>query len=239
VASLFSLPPGGLKLPRFYTTSLEWEQKIRHDLYAGANFCFRNEREGLAYELQQPEHIRSFILQNNRRDRYRALQFSLRDTFGGKAELSATFTHSKAYSNEALDYSLATLIVAPQQGGPLEWDVPNRLVLSGSAPAPIWGLFLSCLLEARTGFPFSVVNQEQQLLGPPGGRRYPNYLNLNIGVEKRLKLFGHVWAVRLAVINAIGSANPDSVINNIDSPRFLQFAGGQRRAVTTRIRVVG
>jgi hypothetical protein len=29
------------------------------------------------------------------------------------------------------------------------------------------------------------------------------------------------------------------VINNVDSPEYLTFAGGQRRAFTARIRLVG
>jgi hypothetical protein len=240
VTSLFSLPPGGLKLPRFDTTSLEWEQKIRQNIYAGADFTFRGEHEGLAYELQpSAEDLRSLVLRNNRRDRYRALQFSLRDTFGGKAELSAVYIHSSARSNEALDYSPTTLVFAPQQPGALPWDVPNRVILTGSAPTPIWGLFLSCFVESRTGFPFGIINQEQQLLGPPDSRRYPDYLSINLGIEKHFRLLSRVWAVRLAIVDATRHANPDSVINNIDSPRFLQFAGGQRRAFSGRIRLVG
>ncbi len=240
VTSLFSLPPGGLKLPHFYTTSLEWDQRIGRNIYAGANLIFRSERDGLAYELQPSvESIRSFLLQNNRRDSYRAAQFFLRDTFRGKAELSIAYTRSSARSNEAIDYSLSTLVFTPQQPGALQWDTPNRFIFTGSAPTPIWGLLLSCLLESRTGFPFSIVNQQQQLLGPPDSRRFPNYMSLNLGIEKHFKLLGRTWAIRLAIVNATGHANPDSVINNIDSSNFLQLAGGQKRAFSGRIRLVG
>jgi hypothetical protein len=240
VKSLFSLPSGGLKLPYFYTTSLEWEQRIRHDIYAGVHFSLRREHEGLAYEPQPLiEGMRQFILQNNRRDVYRAVQLSLRDTFGGIAELSATYIHSSARSNEALDCSLTTLVFALQQPGSLQWDTPNRFILTGSSPVPIWSLFLSGLLESRTGFPFGVVNQQQQLLGSPDSRRFPNYLSINLGLEKHFRLLGHEWAVRLAIINSTRHVNPDSVINNIDSQGFLQFAGGQKRAFSGRIRLVG
>jgi hypothetical protein len=240
VTSRFALPSGGLKLPHFYTTSVEWTQRIRQSNYAGINLLSRDGRDGLAYELQPSiETARFLLLQNNRRDRYRALQISLRRTFGDKAEFSANYTRSSARSNEVLDYSLGTLIFAPQQAGSLEWDTPNRLISSGWAPAPVWNLFLSYFFEYRTGFPFSVVNQQQQLVGAPNRLRFPNYASLNLGIEKHFKLFSRVWAVRLAVVNASGNANPNAVINNIDSPKFLQFARGQKRAFTARIRLVG
>ncbi len=240
VASAFGFPPGGLKLPRFRTTSAEWTQRIRGRTYGGANLILRSGRNGFAYEPQTSTTASRFLLlQNNRRDSYRAVQLSLRHTFGESAELSANYTRSRARSNEVFDYSLGTLLFAAQQPGPLDWDAPNRFISSGWAPTPIWNLFLSYFFEFRSGFPFSVANQQQQLVGAPNRLRFPDYASLNLGVEKRFRIFSRVWAVRLAFINATGSANPDSVINNIDSPDYLQYAGGQKRAVTARIRLVG
>ncbi len=239
VTSRFVLPSAGLKLPRFKTASVEWTQKLGKGTFAGLNFTSRTGRDQFAYELQpQVDSTRVFLLQNNRQDRYRAVQFSLRHSFGDKGEFSASYTRSRARSNQVLDYSLSTLIFAPQQQGPLQWDAPNRFISSGWAPVPFWDLFLSYFFEYRTGFPFSVVNQQQQLVGAPNRLRFPDYLSLNLGIEKRFRLFSRVWALRLAVVNAGGRLNPDTVINNLDSPDFLQYAGGQKRAFTARIRLV-
>jgi hypothetical protein len=239
VASRFALPIAGLRLPHFYTTSVEWIQRIGQNTYAGANLIFREERDGFAYEPQPSiDNTGLFLLQNNRGDRYRAVQISLRRTFGEKGGLSANYTRSRASSNQVIDYSLATLVFAPQQAGLLEWDAPNRFVSTGWMPAPIWNLFLSYFFEYRTGFPFSVVNQQQQLVGAPNRLRFPDYMSLSLGVEKRFKLFGRIWAVRLAAINASGNTNPDSVVNNVDALDYLKFAGGQKRAFTARIRLV-
>ncbi len=240
VTSRFILPAGGLMLPRFYTTSLEWEQRIRRNTYAGINVLLRKERGGLAYGMLPPQGAeQSFLLQDNRRDSYRALSFSLRHSFSEKTEVDFHYTRSSARSNEVLEYSLDTVVFGPQQPGPLGWDAPNRILSSGWAPVPFWDLFFSYLLEYRTGYPFSVVNEQQQLVGAANRLRFPDYFSVNLGIEKRFKLLSHVWAIRMAVINAGNHANPDSVINNIDSPDYLQFAGGQKRAFTARIRLVG
>jgi hypothetical protein len=227
-------------MPYFHTTSAEWVQKFGQRTYGGMDLILRNGHDGFAYEPQLSISGTGFyLLQNYRRDRYRAVQISMRRTFGERAGLSATYTRSRASSNEVIDYTLTTLVFAPQQPGLVSWDVPNRFVSNGWMPAPVWGLFLSYFFEYRTGFPFDVVNEQQQLVGPTNHMRFPDYVSFNIGIEKHFKLLGRTWAVRLAVVNATGNANPDSVVNNVDAPDFLTFAGGQKRAFTARIRLVG
>jgi hypothetical protein len=240
VTSQFALPPGGLKQPRFYTTSVEWTQKIGAETFAGVHFVARDEHDGLAYEdlaPAQPGGI--FLLQNNRRDRYRAGEVSLRHSFHGKAEVFADYTRSRARTNEALDPTLGALFFAAQQAGPLAWDAPNRALSWGWTPLPFWHLWFSYFFEYRSGFPFNVVNQQQQLVGAPDRLRFPDYASLNLGIEKRFRLASYEFAARLTVVNITDHANPDAVINNVDAPNFLTFAGGQHRALTARLRFVG
>jgi hypothetical protein len=240
IASSFVFPQDRLKQPRFHTTSLGWEQKIGMNSQATVNFTERKGRFGLAYEkLPSASNVSTFILQNNRRDRYRSLQISFKHSFSDKTAFSWSYTRSSTWTNQVLDYSLNTLVFAPQQPGPLAWDSPNRLVSSGWVPAPIWNLFLSYFFEYRTGFPFNIVNEQQQLVGPANSTRLPDYASLNLGIEKRLRLFSRGWAVRLTIINVTEHSNFDSVINNVDAPDFMRFAGGQKRAYTARVRLVG
>ncbi len=240
LVSRFVLPEENLKQPLFHTTSLGWEQAIKGNSQIEFNFTQRKGRFGLAYERVTGNGAESvYLLQNNRRDRYRSFQAAFKHSFSDRAAMSASYTRSSARSNHVFDYSLETLVFTPQQPGPLDWDAPNRFVSSGWTPAPWWDLFLSYFLEYRTGFPFSIVNERQQLVGPANSMRFPDYFSLNIGVEKRIHLFTRNWAVRLTVINVTGHHHPDSVINNVDSPDFMKYAGGQRRSLTARIRLVG
>ena len=237
--SRFVLPNGGLKLPSFYTSSAEWEQRIGRRIYAGVHWTNRDGRNGFAYEnplAGQPGGV--FLLQNNRRDLYRAAGFWVRYSISDKAVIYVDYTRSRAQTNEALDYTLGSLQLASQAPGPLAWDAPNRLLSHGWTPLPVWHLFLSYLVEYRTGFPFNVINQQQQLVGLPGGLRYPDYLVLNVGLEKRFRFRAREWALRAEVVNVINHDNPNAVINNVSAPNFLTFAGGQSRAITGRLRLV-
>jgi hypothetical protein len=91
-------------------------------------------------------------------------------------------------------------------------------------------------VEYRSGYPFDDVNQLQQLLGTPGQFRFPSYFELDVGLEKRFRFRGQEYALRVSSINATNHDNPNAV-NTFVSP--FAFAGGQTRAFTARLRLVG
>lgn len=237
IVSAFVVSPNGLKQPRSYNTAAEWDEKFLGSTFAGASFLLRETRDGLAWETQPSGAL---SLQNNRQDRYIAGEVWVRHSFGEmeKAQISLDYTRSRASSNEVLDPTIASLILASQQPGPLLWDAPNRFVSTGWTPLPIWGLLLSGFVEYHTGFPFSAVTDQLHLFGPVNSYRYPDYFSLDLGLEKRFHFKGHEWAFRISSDNLTGHNNPNSVVNNETASNFLTFAGGQRRAFTTRLRLV-
>jgi hypothetical protein len=240
VISHFILPMELLKQPRFYASSFGWQQNLGQKTQAEVNVTLRDGRLGLAYEKAPgvlPENF--FVLSNNRRDQYRSLLISVRHSFNDKTAVSASYVRSSTRTNYVFDYSLDTLVFAPQESGPLRWDAPNRFVSSGWMPLPGRNLLASYFFEYRTGFPFNIVNEQQQLVGRANSSRLPDYASLNLAIEKRLRFFTREWAIRLAVLNVTSHGNPDSVINNIDSPHFMKLAGGQKRTFNARIRLIG
>ena len=109
----------------------------------------------------------------------------------------------------------------------------------GSFPTPIWGILFSYLFDYHTGYPWSAINQQQFLVGPPNSQRFPDYTSLSIAFEKKFTFRDRVFAARLAVINLLNGGNSDVVVNNVDAPNYGLFTGGQGRAVTARLRFVG
>ena len=98
---------------------------------------------------------------------------------------------------------------------------------------------MSWFFEYRTGYPFSIVNLQQQLVGPPNRLRFPAYASLNLGIEKKFAFRGYLWAARIEAVNIFDRLNPDTVVNNVDAPNFGSFTGGQGRAFTLRVRFAG
>jgi hypothetical protein len=101
------------------------------------------------------------------------------------------------------------------------------------------GLDFAYSLEWRDGYPFSVVNQDQKLIGSPNSRRFPDYFSLNTQVERRFRPFGFQWTLRAGFNNLTGRDNTTVVNNHADSPPFLTFGGIQHRTLTGRIRFLG
>jgi hypothetical protein len=240
VVSKFVLPSGGLQQPRFTNTSAGWQQRIAHGTLLDLELLARNGYHGFTYVDQDPAVAGGlFVLEDHRKDRYRAATISARHIFSENLEFYGAYTRSVAHSNQVLDPLLGDIFFVAQQPGPTLWDAPNRFLSWGWAPTHIWGLQLSYFVEYRTGYPFSAVNLQEQIVGPPNSLRFPAFVNLNLGLEKRFGFRGYLWGARLEAVNIFGRLNPDTVVNNVVAPNFGTFAGGQGRAFTLRVRFIG
>ena len=256
VATAFLLNERQLQVPRYKSLSFSIERKLPWNFYGRANFTNRGGSRGLSF-VNEAENVpvpfqdaNFYLLRNSRRDRYQAAEFSVRRTFAGKYEWSAGYTRSRAHSNSVIDYSLENPIFAAQTAGPFAWDTPNRFVTWGWAPVErkwfphslqslVGETTVSFLAEYRTGFPFSVVNEEGFLVGRPNGTRFPNYFDLNLHFERKFPFGHYLWAWRVGLNNVTNNGNSNVVNNNVDSPEFLRFGRGQPRAVAVRLRFLG
>jgi carboxypeptidase family protein len=238
--SQFLLPAHGLRQPRFTTTSAGWQQKIRRNTLVSLELLGRTGYHGFVYVDQNPaQNGGMFLLQDTRKDRYRAANITLRHIFSEDMQVYGAFTRSRATSNQVLNPVLGSIFFAPQQSAPVAWDAPNRLLTWGWAPTHIWKIQFSYFFEYRTGYPYSVVNLQQQLVGTANSSRFPAYENLNIALEKKFAFRGYLWGARIEMVNAFDHANSNVVVNNIDAPNFRAFSGGQGRAFTARFRFAG
>ena len=240
VTSQFVLPAADLQQPRFTTSSAGWQQKLAHNTLLGVELLVRNGAHGFAFVDQQPAQPGgTFLLQSQRKDRYRAGTLSLRHVFSEEMEVFGAYTRSVAHSNEVLNPSLGSVFYVAQQPGPVAWDAPNRFITWGWFPTHIWAVQLTYFLDYRTGFPFSEFNLQQQLVGPPNSLRFPAFASLNLGIEKKFAFRGYLWGVRVESINILDRQNPDVVVANVDAPNLGAFSGGQGRAFTLRVRFIG
>jgi hypothetical protein len=95
------------------------------------------------------------------------------------------------------------------------------------------------LVEYRTGFPFGVVDEDGFMAGPPNSRRYPDYFNINLHFERKFRALHYLWAWRFGYNNLTGTLNAN-VVNNVQgTSHFLKYGGGQARAFSVRLRLVG
>ena len=256
VTTQFQVYDQFLKLPRYQNASAAVEHQLGHQYFLRAGFTRRAGNRGFAFEPPAPVTADNFyngvsyLLTNSRRERYDAAEITLRHTFAAKYEWFAGYTRSSAHSNTAVDYSLENPIFGPQGPGPTPWDAPNRFHTWGLAPLPnrilpngfkfvTRNTTVAYLLEYRTGFPFSVVDQQGFMVGAPESMRFPNYFNVNLTLERRFTAMHYLWAWRFGYDNLTNNPNPNVVNNVMGTPQYLNFARGQLRAFNVRLRFLG
>jgi outer membrane receptor protein involved in Fe transport len=240
---VFNADSADLKPPRSLNWSLGFEQKLLGQNYFRADFIQRRGRNGLAYlnEAIATAPVIPLMLRSVRQDHYDAVQISARHNFKAGNVLFVSYVRSSARSDPVLDFTVDQIfdpLFTQQNSGPLPWDAPNNVLSYGWLPLPKSFQF-SYTFQWRTGFPFSLVNQQQQIVGDPNSHRFPDFFNLGAYLEKRFPLFGLNWAVRGGFDNITGHQNPTVVNNNVDSPQFLQFSQSPGRSFTARIRFLG
>jgi hypothetical protein len=243
--TVFSANHGSLDEARALNWSVGVEQRVAASLYVNANYLRKRVSDEFVYVNQSGAAALSgnYALTNARRDTDSLAEVDARRTFAGGYTLFAAYTHSSAQTNSAIDYVPALSMLGPQQSGPLGWDAPNRALSWGWLPFPApgfkkrWDFVYS--LDWHTGFPFTSVSANDQVVGAAGSGRFPNYLQFSPGLEWRFHLRGAYFGLRGVIENVTDSENPVVVNNVVDSPQYGTFSEFQGRAFTARLRLIG
>jgi hypothetical protein len=253
VPTAFHVNDGTLRVPYYRMTSLTVERKLPFEFFGRAGYMHRAGGRGFTFANSgAPQDVPGgavYELRNSRRDQYDAFDISVKRTFAGQFEWFAGYTRSSARANAVVDYSLENPIFAPQMPGPLLWDAPNRFHMWGWAPLSarmlprqleflIRNTSAQYLLEWRTGFPFSVTNEEGFLVGRPNSLRLPAYFNINLFLERKFRAIHYLWAWRFGFSNLTNNGNPNVVNTVMGTANFLTYGRGQARAFSVRLRLL-
>jgi len=239
VLSSYTADLHSLQAPRVLNESLALERRLPANIYLKLEYVRKRGIHGFVYDLTDFSGLNgNFALSNTRQDHYDGFQISGRHAFGNGHMVAVSYVRSRSRSNQVLDFNIDNPQFSRQQPGPYAWDTPNRFLSYGTLPL-VKGFDLAYSTEVRTGFPFNVVNDQQQLVEPPGSRRFPTWFTLNTHLEKRFHALGYYWALRGGFNNVTDRKNWIDVNNNIESPDFLTYSVYNGRAFTGRIRFLG
>lgn len=250
-AATFAIPQS-LQLPR----ASNWSLNVSHHFGERLSLTFKTLRrrgtDGFVYVNQlAPDAPPSLLplpgggtpgeygLTNLRRDDYDSVQLALRQSIAAQYEWMVSYTYSRAVSNALLDFNTAIPLQVLSSTEPMPWDVPNRLLGWAYLPLPWKNWAIAGLADARSGFPFSVADQYGVIAGAVNSHRYPLNFDLNLSVERTIKINRYRFALRGGVVNLTNNRNPTAVINTMGAPNYLNFYGSEGRHFVVRVRFFG
>jgi hypothetical protein len=109
--------------------------------------------------------------------------------------------------------------------------VPHRLLLRGTIGLP-WELDFAPVLEIRSGFPWSAVDEFQDFVGPRNrAGRLPTVSTLDFALTRPWRFKKYRFRAGLRIYNVFGSSADRDVQNNITSPNFGNFYNPIERSI--------
>jgi hypothetical protein len=179
------------------------------------------------------------LLESTGQSTYREAEASVHLTHHG-ADLNVSYVRSVARGdlNSLTTYFDVMMwsIIGPNSYGPLNTDVPNRLLARGRAmPTEKW--LVIGIFDWRSGLPYSVVNEYLDFVGPRNeGHRFPPYARVELGLEHRFKIFNLQPWIGVRAYNAFSAFLPTDVQANIASRAFGSFYNSEYRQFRVQVR---
>jgi hypothetical protein len=235
----FQEPIDGNFSPRSINWTMQVEQPIGRYLKLRTGFM-QSLSDGLVIlEPVAPDPVTGLganLLSGSGGARYRQFEMSARFRLGEARQLMFSYIRSKG-RGDLNDFGsfLGTFplpIVRPNQYGNLPADLPDRFLTWGLMQLP-WKFRIAPVIEYRSGFPYAVTNAEQDYVGVPNTRRFPQFLSVDSRVSKDFQVHPK-YAVRLSVsaFNLTNHFNPEAVHPNVADPAFGYFFGHRGRRFT-------
>jgi outer membrane receptor protein involved in Fe transport len=220
---------GGLQNPRSESWNVEVDRQVLQNLLLRVAYQQRNTVDDLVVNPETTAGESLLSLASSGRDFYREFQLTGQYKIH-RQTLNASYVRSKA-TGDLNDFNQffgndPQAVIQPNSRGPLAFDAPNRFLTWGELNAP-GKLMLMPVLDIHTGFPYSVVNEQRDFIGPRNNERFTRFDSFDLQV---LRNFGlpfhgkeHTLKLGFGVFNLFNHANYRDVQNDLDSYRFGQF----------------
>jgi outer membrane receptor protein involved in Fe transport len=220
-----------LKNPYGIHWNLSWEQEWKTRWVTRINYVQKRARDQI--RLGAPLEVN-----NSGSSRYRALELSLDRPIRTNLRLHASYVYSIDKARPSLSADFPDPAVDAISEARTGWDVPHRLLA--------WAYFPFLLetngsfsVEARSGFPYTAIDDENHVVGGYNAARFPTFFVVNGSFEKVLPLpFRKRMALRVGMLNILDRFNPRSIDLNVNSPTYGKYSDSTGRAFVARLRIV-
>lgn len=218
--------PENLKNPYSLAWNLQADHQVMDRLLLRVGYEERQTHRDFIIEPDNRQNM--LLLQNTGRSLYREFQAVARFRFQEGRNIFLSYVRSQA-RGDLNDYNtyfgnLRHPVIRSNEYGRQPFDAPNRLLFWGEFALP-HDIVLTPVVDWHNGFPFSLLSEQQDFVGPRnGGGRFPQLFTLDVLVMKGLKIpfRGKKYKGRagFTIFNITNHWNPHDVQNNLASPQF-------------------
>ena len=232
-----------LRTPRSVNWNLQVDREWIKNLFVRVGYQQRQGRREFVLNPSEQNGESILGLNNSGSSRYRELEVTAKYKLREHDEFIASYVRSSAIGdlNDFNSYfgNFENPIIRANERSRLVFDVPNRFLFRGEFHTK-YGLTWSPVLDVRTGFPFSLIDEDRNFVGVRNrAGRFPTFVSLDMQVLKTISLPGPFNKYRahlgLKVFNVTNHFNPRDFQNNLASDSFGNFTNGVGRKFGTRI----
>lgn len=192
------------------STAIRWDAQLNRRLGAWQVRVRYEERRGIRElavdtpidSLLSPFPSSSSVLSSGGRSLARSLEFTAGVHTRSGSEWYASYvraaTDGPQNSLDAVEGLLRAPFLQANLNGPLPSDVPHRLLTWGVFHLPA-GLTVAPFLEARSGFPYTAIDDEWVMSGRPDEYRLPGTASLDVSATKVVALPHHLPQAHVGV----------------------------------------
>jgi outer membrane receptor for ferrienterochelin and colicin len=227
-----------LRNPSGFHWNLELEHEWAPRWVSRINYVRKKGRDQVRLAaIARPDGF-DMIFDNSGRSTYSALEFALDRPIRTNLRILSSYTYSDAKGRPALSLDFPDPALETAGKAPLEWNTRHRFVSWGYFPIP-GKMDASFSIEARSGFPYTTIDDLNRAIGGYNSHTMPAYFVTNVNVEKEIPIpFGKRMAFRVGVTNLFNRFNPRYVDANVNSPLFMTFSESSGRHLVARVRIL-
>ncbi len=234
-----------LRDPRSLRWSVQVDRGVTKNLTLRLGFLNRTTTgEPIIDPLETGPSTGMLLLSSKGRARYRELQVLAVYRSPRLGEWTAFYVWSSARGdlNAANNFlgDVPAFVIRPNQYGPLSFDTPRRFLVYGQIKTFL-DINISPVVEIRSGFPYSVVNEQLDFVGARNqAGRFPTFVSVDAQITKgfRIPRFPKYKArAGAAIFNISNHFNPRDVQNNLGSRHFGQFYNGLGTSVRGKFEI--
>jgi hypothetical protein len=180
------------------------------------------------------------VFNNSGTAEYRAVEVGIDRPIRTNLHILGSYAYSNAKERPSLSFDFPDPAVEAMGQAPVGWNTRHRFVGWGYFPLPTH-VTVSLSVEARSGFPFTAIDDLNRVVGGYNSQAMPAFFVTNAGIEKEIPIplvSGKRVAVRIGATNLFNRFNPRFVDANVNSPTFMALSDSSGRHFTARVRIL-